>query len=484
MSVACASPVSNGGVHDVLRSRMRIDTNAAYERQQDEQSLLSAVSHEDITGLSPGSYVNISPDDLLDFHASASDRAFGSDLDMNDWTLMSPSPHSPYNNPRSVSGDSNAHSHQDAAPRVPRNRSFTSSLSSAAQSGAHMISPYTSSPEDHFASMSFLQPPSTQHASMDQQALADLFTFTASQAQHPVSATTAPAQAYTSRVPRHVASRYPNQMAYHTTSQGLPIQDPWANQAHIRMPYTADSGAPLFGLDYTPYSQQFPPFSAQPTAGPVGAEQSISPRTRDNTLNQPQWPLNPFQEENYLDQDLFYSFTGGADLQRTTSFPHSLTSSDVGPSKPPPEVSDDVRTGPSSLKKSITPPVVIKEEEQPYTAGAKSRVYRFEPYATPASAQPQQPQIGPRRPTGQSRRVGGRQLGTKFEAAKAERIKERREDGACWVCSLQRDEVRHPPSIVIWMSRVASATSNLVNLGFTVFRRRHLPALHSSGESA
>ena len=163
------------------------------------------------------------------------------------------------------------------------------------------------------------------------------------------------------------------------------------------------------------------------------------------------------------------------------SFPHSLDSSDVGTSRQQHDSSEDVGTISGPRKSSITPPVFIKQEDQPMTH-SRNKNYRFEPYAPPAAPHPQPRQLGPRRPPA-SRRVGGRILGTKFAPQKTEKIKERREDGACWVCSLQRDEVRHPPWIPIRFSCASVSLKNWFNIWSIVLRRRRLSPLCATRQS-
>lgn len=475
----------------MLRSRMRIDTtgNPSYERQHDERSLLSVGSFEDVCGISPNSYVHINFDDVVDF-APASERALSTDIDMNDWQMFPSLPHSPYNNPRSVSGESNGHARQDVSQRVPRNFSVPSSSSSAGHSTGHLLSPYTSSPEERFSSTPFLSSAQPQHqqASMDQQTLDAMFAFTtAAQAQFQNLTTTAPA--YTSRLSRHAVPRYPHQMGYNTSAHGMPIQESWSTQGPTRIPYTADAGAPVFGLDYTLSDASFNHFSVPATTAPTGTDYSISPGTRDSPMNQqhqPQWPLptmsGPFEDQSYLDTSLLMAVEGGgAELERTMSFPHSLTSSEVGTSRQQHDSSDDVGTVSGPRKLSITPPVYIKQEDQPMTH-SRIKNYRFEPYASPAAPHPHLRQVGPRRPP-TSRRVGGRILGTKFDPQKAEKIKERREDGACWVCSLQRDEVRHLPRIYIWFFHAVVALMKRFNIWSIVLWRSDLSPLYATRQS-
>ncbi|KAF2098497.1 hypothetical protein NA57DRAFT_75739 [Rhizodiscina lignyota] len=412
---------------------MRIDTHSN-EREHDVRSLLSAGSFEEICGASPSSYVNLNFDDL-DLTPNSSDI-------MRDWQLIPSSPHSPYNNPRSVSGES-SHSRHDATQRAPRTFSIQSSMSSAVHSGGQMLSPFTSSPEDRFTSHTLFTVPPAQPSSMDQQTLADMFAFTTAQVQLQPLNTTAPA--YPSTAPRHAGPRYPSQMGYNVSNDTLSLQDSWAGQAS-RAPFSADAGALLFAPEYPSFDNPFAHYAAQPSTGPVGTEQSISPGTRDSPMNQPQWPVPvPSYAGSFADEqpsynpDLLTIHTGGFELERTMSFPRSLGSSDIGPSRPHADPSDDVGTAHRLPQKSITPPVVIKQEEAPATTISRNRQYRFEPYAPSATAPTPSRPHGPQRPP-QNRRVGGRQLGHKFDSEKANKIKERREDGACWVCSLQRDE--------------------------------------------
>lgn len=416
-----ASPASSEGLHDGFQHRMRLDTQAQrqqqQQQQQDAQSFLSAESPFEEIGLStPNSYVLVSPEE--------STHAHNSDIGAEDWQLM-PSPQNQYGVPH-TSGGETRHAQQQypgAAQYIPRNLSVTSSMSSIAANTGHYHSPMSSSPVQPFRRHS----PYFPAAQGQPQSFAESFNRWSS---------AAPMQNITASTTNTVY--FPNMNAdvpilpsNYTLASDVtptPAQEPWSafsRHTNAPMAFNPDFHNPHLDLSFS-----------------SATESTIQPPTHEDPHFPVAWPLSS-TDTSWLPFDA---------IGRATSIDlGSPGSSDLTDARSKLHRHDDTDTSSRRFSHQPSPmPNVKMEKHTPPLHDDSVHTRQFEFVSEPRH-QPRTIASGSTRP---SKRVGGRQIGSKFERDKAERIKQRREDGACWTCSLQRDEVcsfssYFPPNLVL-----------------------------------